>query len=127
MQVDSSTKTITAHRLRCVRCGYTWTSVLGKLPKLCASCRQPWNKQARFRKASKEHNKPYISNRKLRDRENNFWPNMPFMYRHEKDEARRDEILKQMMALPANLRKRFPCFNHFYLSNPEYPEYQKSL
>ena len=110
---------VKAIQYHCVRCGNVWTGRKNDhTPKYCSSCRKPWDRQAKFRVARKEGNSHYISNREKAHKQN------VRLYSLDKDDARRTSIIRDMTAIPANLRKSTSCLN-IYSGRPDYPVYNK--
>lgn len=104
---------------RCSRCFHSWTGRKDTPPKLCPSCRQPWDKPFKYRVSTKERNHPYISNRELAHKK------ATRSYAFDKDTMDRDNTIRAITAIPANEMRTMPCFALF-TSNPDYPVYEKA-
>jgi hypothetical protein len=121
LNMEAKVTEVTAKQYHCVRCGNVWVGRNGNTPKYCSSCRQPWASQAKFRVTRKEGNSHYISTMEKAHEQNSRR-----LYSLDKDEARRTSIIRDMTAIPANLRKSTSCLN-IYSGRPDYPVYNKEV
>jgi len=117
LNMEAKVTEVTAKQYHCVRCGNVWIGRKDYTPKYCSSCRQPWSSQPKFRVSRKEGNSHYISNREKAHKQNTRR-----VYTEDKDEAKRTSIIRDMTAIPANLRKSTSCLN-IYSGRPDYPVY----
>ena len=118
---------ITLYPQSCVRCGSHWRSPKPR-PKLCRFCKDPnYDKPRKYYKPSKQAIERFVSNQMDRDPkpydEYRSYPISKIEQLERDDDQRRLEAIKAMSTIPDSEKRRYPCFNSFYLY--PYPKYEK--
>lgn len=119
--------TVTLYPQSCLRCGLHWRSEKPR-PVMCPRCKiRAFDKSRKFYKASKPGNEAFVSNQMDRDPkpydEYRSYPMSKIEQLERDDEKKRLEAIKAMSAVPDSEKRRYPCFNSFYLY--PYPKYEK--